>query len=132
MRLVEIFFQHITHASRLVHRLSFLTALLEGPNSPRYPATSILHAICAIASVHSHEIPGKPMPDLKYQPVFCPFVRVEDLELEQGVSGGLEGSFGIQHAAMAKALMEFDTRIGARVLDAVRTTIILGWYYVSC
>ncbi len=72
------------------------------------------------------------MPDLKYQPVFCPFVRVEDLELEQGVSGGLEGSFGIQHAAMAKALMEFDTRIGARVLDAVRTTIILGWYYVSC
>ena len=130
MRLVDLFFQHVTHASRLIHQPSFLRVLHEGPTSPRYPAASILHGICAIASVYASDIPARPMPNLACQAAFGAFVRVEDLELEQGLSGGHSGSFGIRHASMAKTLMEFDMRIGARILDAVRTSIILAWYYV--
>ncbi|KAF8325796.1 uncharacterized protein EI90DRAFT_3071770 [Cantharellus anzutake] len=129
LHLVDLFFHHVSRASRLIHRPSFLAALHEGPNSPRYPAPSLLHAICAIASIYSPDIPGKPLPDLKCRPAYDCFIPLEDLELEQGMSAGLSGSFGVEHASVSKALMEFDIRIGARLFDSARTMVVLCWYY---
>lgn len=70
-----------------------------------------------------------PLPDLKVRPAHEVFLTMEDLESEQGMGG--RGTFGAEQAAIARAVLEFDARVGKRLWDVTRATVILGWYHVS-
>ncbi|KAG8891634.1 hypothetical protein FRB99_003441, partial [Tulasnella sp. 403] len=51
--LVDTFFTCVPMATRVLHKPSFMTGLLESPTSLKFPLTPLLHAICAIASVYT-------------------------------------------------------------------------------
>lgn len=51
--LVDLFFTCCPNSRRVLHRPTFLSQLLEPTTSPHFPFVGILHAICAVAAVHS-------------------------------------------------------------------------------
>ncbi|KAG8727106.1 hypothetical protein FRC12_022802 [Ceratobasidium sp. 428] len=62
--LVEVFFNCHPHAHYLLHRPTFMVSLTLPPRSPKFPHISLLHAICAYASVFSYLVDSPPMPNL--------------------------------------------------------------------
>lgn len=156
--LLELFFDKVPFGDRLVHRPSFMASIRQNPpNSPAYPSSSLLHAICAIASVYSpiirhHLQSSRAEPHRSW---FEYFTHADEIELEAG--GGpsgignagasqsrsppnltpeesaerRRGIFGTEQASIGRVLALFDLRTGKRVLDTVRSMICLIWYYVS-
>ncbi|KAG8813066.1 hypothetical protein FRC19_002689 [Serendipita sp. 401] len=66
--LVEIFFTCHPHAQRLLHRPRFFASLTLPPTHPDFPSLSLLHAICALASLWSPLVEREGMPDLNERP----------------------------------------------------------------
>lgn len=128
--LVEVFFACVPHASHLIHRPSFLASLVEPPTSPNFPSTALLHAICAMASLHT-TVPGiRPIPEHRLHSMADIHIRPDHLEMEQGLASHKSGAFAAENAALARAMTEFDTRVGDKVLDTSRASVVLFWYYV--
>ncbi|KAF8306026.1 hypothetical protein DL93DRAFT_285265 [Clavulina sp. PMI_390] len=148
--LLDLFFSKVPFGDRLVHRPSFMAAVRQHPpSSPSYPSSSLLHAICAIASVYSpiieqHVRASRTEPGRSW---FEYFTHADEIELEapgaegagapggsgEGSPGGAarrkQGIFGTEQASIARVLALFDLRTGKRVFDTVRTMICLIWYY---
>lgn len=130
--LLDLFFEKVPFGERLVHRPSFMASLQYPPTSPLYPSTSLLHTMCAIASVYSPIIeqktsrlsPGRSMWN-EY------FTHADELKLEIGDVEDRRGTFGIEQASIGRGLTMFDLRTGQRLFDTVRALICLIWYYVS-
>jgi hypothetical protein len=53
---VQAFFKFNMHANRLFHAPTFLASLSLHPMDPRFPAVSVLHALCAVGSLYTAEI----------------------------------------------------------------------------
>lgn len=66
--LIQTFFGSHPHASRLLHRPTFMASLDHPPNHPNFPSLSLLHAICALASIWSPMVEQENMPDLRTRP----------------------------------------------------------------
>lgn len=58
--LIDIFFACHPHALYLVHRPTFMASLTFSPKSPAFPHLSLLHAICAYASIFSYRVQTPP------------------------------------------------------------------------
>ncbi|KAG9043658.1 hypothetical protein FS837_009293 [Tulasnella sp. UAMH 9824] len=58
--LVELFFNSVPMATRLIHRPTFMTNLQQIPTSPEFPHVALLHSICGIASLYSPIIRDPP------------------------------------------------------------------------
>lgn len=149
--LLELFFEKVPFGDRLVHRPSFMASLRYPPNSPPYPSSSLLHAMCAISSVYSPIIEQhvRVSRDEPHRSWFEYFTHADEIDLEAGGAGnGLGGSedggvspaakaakrrdvFGVEQASIGRVLALFDLRTGKRVLDTVRSMICLIWYYVG-
>ena len=66
--LIQTFFVSHPHASRLLHRPTFMASLDHPPNHPNFPSLSLLHAICALSSIWSPLVEQENMPDLRSRP----------------------------------------------------------------
>jgi hypothetical protein len=132
-RLINVFFTCVPFAACITHRPRFLQAIDEGnPLSPKYPSTAFLHAICAIASLHAHEIFSREKkPSFEKRPLFEIYVLNDELKKEQGLLEEMGISFGEEHASMSLALMQDDFGKGRKLLDALAACIIISRYKVS-
>lgn len=54
---VESFFACHMHATRLFHAPTFLASLDLLPTDPRFPHVAILHAMCAVGSLYTGNVP---------------------------------------------------------------------------
>ncbi|KAG8963640.1 hypothetical protein FRC05_004574 [Tulasnella sp. 425] len=142
--LVEIFFNSVPLASRLIHKPTFMVGLRQVPTSSEFPHVALLHAICGLASLYSPIIT-----DTKKDPywnsgsefnsaiVIRPYAR-------EGVQGkhyfpkslkdimdiGEEG-FGAAHIRWAAASMRLAVREGDRLLQLLQAAIVCTWYTYS-
>jgi hypothetical protein len=60
---VEVFFLFHTHAARLFHTGTFMACLALPPAHPKFPATPVLHAICALGSLYTAAVTSPPQLD---------------------------------------------------------------------
>ncbi|KAI0051666.1 hypothetical protein FA95DRAFT_1511617 [Auriscalpium vulgare] len=58
--LVEVFFAFHPHAGRLFHGPTFMASLSLPPSHPKFPPTSVLHAICAVGSLYTVAVSPTP------------------------------------------------------------------------
>ncbi|KAG8962912.1 hypothetical protein FRC03_003641 [Tulasnella sp. 419] len=58
--LIDTFFNCVPHATRVLHRPTFMSAMINHPSSPNFPHTAVLHAICAVASLYTPMITDQP------------------------------------------------------------------------
>lgn len=130
--LLDLFFEKVPFGDRLVHRPSFMASLQLVPTSPSYPSSSLLHTMCAIASVYSPIIEQKNTRTSPHRSWSEYFTHADELKLESGVFDDRRGTFGVEQASIGRVLMFFDIRTGQRLFDSVRAMICLIWYYVSC
>lgn len=94
--LVETFFASHPHANRLLHRPTFMASLQLPPTHQDFPALSLLHAICALASIWSPAVEHENMPDLQNRPAEEIFQEAERRRIrEQRAQLGLGASNGI-------------------------------------
>ncbi|KAG8963641.1 hypothetical protein FRC05_004575 [Tulasnella sp. 425] len=149
--LVEIFFNSVPLASRLIHKPTFMVKLRQVPTSPEFPHVALLHAICGLASLYSPIIADTKMdsktphwnphwnsgPEFNSAIVFRPYAR-------EGVQGkhyfpkslkdimdiGEEG-FGAAHIRWAAASMRLALREGDRLLQLLQAAIVCTWYTYS-
>ncbi|KAF7794076.1 hypothetical protein EIP86_005206 [Pleurotus ostreatoroseus] len=49
------------HAGRMFHGPTFLASLDLNPQDPRFPFSAILHAMCAVGSLYTADIPQPPI-----------------------------------------------------------------------
>jgi hypothetical protein len=61
LHLIDLFFTCHPHAHYLLHRPTFMASLTYPPRSPGFPQMSVLHAICAYASVFSPRVETPPI-----------------------------------------------------------------------
>ena len=58
---MHAYFAFHTHAGRLFHGPTFLAALELAPADPRFPFAAVLHAMCAVGSLYTADIPQAPI-----------------------------------------------------------------------
>jgi hypothetical protein len=58
---IDVFFACVPLATRLLHRPTFMASLSYHPASPFFPASTLLHAICAMASIYTTSAPPDPL-----------------------------------------------------------------------
>jgi len=135
--LLVLFFEKVPFGDRLVHRQSFMASLGQPSNSPYYPSASLLHTMCAIASIYSPAIELQVRRESPNRSWFEYFTHPDEIKLETGEAGGgghggtFGGTFGVEQASIGRVLALFDLRTGKRVFDTIRSMICLIWYYVS-
>lgn len=131
--LLDLFFEKVPFGDRLVHRPSFMASLRQSPASSSYPSASLLHTMCAIASIYSPVIAPQVRRDSPNRSWFEYFTHADEIKLESGQAEGQgrQGTFGVEQATIGRVLALFDLRTGKRVLDTIRSMICLIWYYVS-
>lgn len=104
--------------------------LRELPGTRKYPSTTVLHAVCAVASFFSPLI-EKVRPDLSIRQPYEVFVPVEVLEEEHSLATGSRIAFGLEQAVLTRAMIELDIRTGRQITTATTALMALCWYYVS-
>ncbi|KDQ05924.1 hypothetical protein BOTBODRAFT_71140 [Botryobasidium botryosum FD-172 SS1] len=119
--LVDTFFAHFPHVSRMFHHQTFLASLAQ-PGSPEFPSLTVLHGICALASLY---VPIEMLMDRA--------VRVgEALEVEDGMAQRVREMFGNRHAKYCERSQETCVELnGAKLLECVQATIMMGYYYFA-
>lgn len=137
--LVEIFFTCHPHANRLLHRPTFLASLRLPPQHQDFPSLSLLHAICALASLWSPAVEQEAMPDLHNRPAEEIFqeaerrkIREQRAQLGLGASSGNNRGdwFGEVHAKWSREEEEKNATEGTAVfqgLQCKRSTIIFTY-----
>ena len=125
---VDVFFSCLPHATRVVHKESFLQALSLPPTAGGFPETSILHAICAVASLFTSAVSAPPVASLsEHAPalVTAMFVthppKADDLFHEKyGQLESRDHSFGDMQAKYAKEAQEEATKVGEGVFAGLQ------------
>ncbi|KAF8480648.1 fungal-specific transcription factor domain-containing protein [Gautieria morchelliformis] len=120
--LVGVFFSSLPHASRVLHRESFLASLSLLPTASGFPETSILHAICAVASLFTSAVVPPPTPSLHEHQDEIFHEKLRRLESR-------DDSFGEMQAKYAKEAQEESTRVGEGLFTGLQSVVILSWYY---
>ncbi|KAF6766288.1 hypothetical protein DFP72DRAFT_866120 [Ephemerocybe angulata] len=113
--LVEVFFVFHPHASRLFHVPTFMSTLSLPASHPKFPATPILHGICAVGSLYTA---ADPFPD----EIFLERLRVKEQRPD---------SFAERHAKLAKEGAERMNTLGENLFQVFQANIILTWFYWS-
>ena len=65
---VQAFFAFHMHAGRLFHGPTFLASLDLHPSDPRFPFSTVLHAMCAVGSLYTADIPQPPIQPRSHYP----------------------------------------------------------------
>ncbi|KAG8851250.1 hypothetical protein FRB96_009453 [Tulasnella sp. 330] len=146
--LVEIFFSCVPHATRVLHRPTFMNQLLEHPNSTDFPAHVVLHAICAIASLYSPIVTdGNERnkwhvgPDTLFNSAIAaktwsfkdpsdrPPIKPEtDTSLNDRAKKLEQSGFGSKHADWCMDGWLEHARTGKRVVQLLQSQLIITWY----
>ncbi|KAG9047466.1 hypothetical protein FS837_002180 [Tulasnella sp. UAMH 9824] len=140
--LVDVFFDSVPLADRLIHKPTFMVGLRQVPTSPEFPHVALLHAICGLASLYSPVI-SDPKEDVLSQPpdfpskssAFYPILVLrpnakEGIQrkhyfpksLEDIIDLGEEG-FGAAHIRWAAASLRLAVLQGDRLLQLVQAAI---------
>ncbi|KAG8940390.1 hypothetical protein FRC04_005274 [Tulasnella sp. 424] len=140
--LVETFFASVPFAARLIHRPTFMTNLQQIPTSPDFPHVSLLHAICAIASLYSPVIRDPPAKNFdptngataSFDSAIL-YRKYENVRMNQyfprrleDVMGEDDNSFGESHVKWCGATLRMATQRGDRLIQLLEAAIIGCWY----
>lgn len=128
--LIDVFFSSVPLGNKILHRSAFLDRLTAPPNTLKYPATALLHAICAVASYVSPLVEVPKLPDLSTLIVYEAFVPQSVLEEEHSFVSGGSIAFSLEQAMLARATIETDVRTRRhRKFGTTTGLLILCWYY---
>ncbi|KAJ8521445.1 hypothetical protein ONZ45_g1856 [Pleurotus djamor] len=120
-----------------------MTSLSFAPDHPKFPSTTLLHAICAIGSLYTAAVTSPPLPDLNE-------VEPDELFLlRHRIKESRPDSFAEEHARLAKEFADRQESLGQdlfHVLQGLPSTIfaytiiptvwrlariVLTWFYWS-
>ncbi|KAJ7293679.1 hypothetical protein C8J57DRAFT_1162423 [Mycena rebaudengoi] len=121
--LVDVFFVFHPHASRVLHRSSFMTSLALPPSHPKFPATPILHAICAISALYTAAVTSPPLPnfaEVEADEIFSARDRIRETRPD---------SFAEEQAKLARDTADHLLTLGERLFDVSQARVILNWFY---
>ncbi|KZT05881.1 uncharacterized protein LAESUDRAFT_726455 [Laetiporus sulphureus 93-53] len=121
--LVDAFFSYHPDATRLFHQSTFLASLTLPPTHPRFPAASVLHAICAVGSMYTAALPR---PHIPTSPDFSPYDIFPD---KYKLSEGVPDTFSEMQAKYAKEALEAAMDVGKELFQNVQALILLSWWY---
>ncbi|KAI0691861.1 hypothetical protein BC835DRAFT_1359567 [Cytidiella melzeri] len=132
--LVHAFFAFCTHAGRLFHGPTFLSSLDLPPTDTRFPFTGVLHAMCAVGSLYTADIPQPSVHDRMSFATRCngSFFSVEELfsgkwrQYDQRPD-----SFAEQQAKLARLATELAIDRGEHLRECMQAQIILTWFYLT-
>ncbi|KAG9100135.1 hypothetical protein FRC06_004493 [Ceratobasidium sp. 370] len=104
--LIDVFFNCYPHAHYLLHRPTFMASLTFSPKSPAFPHASLLHSICAYASV------------------FSPRVETPPADIRGGVfpdgNSKVEDSFAEKHVRWSRQARDEATSVGASLIECTQ------------
>jgi hypothetical protein len=120
--LVEMFFGCYAHAHYLLHRPSFMASLALSPKSPKFPHVSLLHAICAYASMFSYLVDSPPMPNLDKTRGDVIFGD------RRNVGGSTMETFADRHARWSKETRDEATALGFNLLECTQCRLHYIYY----
>ncbi|KAI0684542.1 hypothetical protein BC835DRAFT_1422219 [Cytidiella melzeri] len=123
-KVITAFFTFHVHACRLFHAPTFLASLDLHPLDPRFPTVAVLHAICAIGSTFTAELPPPTVhDDLDEFPYTNIHGRWRELAKQTN-------PFGKHHAKLAeRAIVRFfDT--GDHLIAEMQTNVLLCLFYM--
>ncbi|KAJ7619127.1 hypothetical protein DFH06DRAFT_1235416 [Mycena polygramma] len=123
--LVEVFFVFHPHANRVLHYPSFMASLMLTPSHPKFPATPILHAICALGSLYTVAVAPPPLPN------FSEVALDEIFSARHRLREGRPDSFAEEQAKYARETADQLESVGDRLFELTQARTILGWYYWS-
>lgn len=124
--LIETFFLCHPHANRLLHRPTFMASLRLQPTHADFPALSLLHAICALASLWSPAVEQEDMPDLLHRPAEEIFQgaerkKVGDQRAQLGLGTNARGDwFGEMHAKFSREEEDKNATEGTKVFQGLQ------------
>lgn len=133
--LVETFFVSHPHARRLLHKPTFMATLTLPPNHQDFPSLSLLHAICALASLWSPAVEKESMPDLTNRPAEEIYhekerrkIREERAKLGLGVNNSdTRGDwFGEIHARWSREEEERNAAEGISVFQGLQCAYLIS------
>lgn len=114
--LIELFFNCYPHAHHLLHRPTFMASLMYPPKSPAFPHVSLLHSICAYASVFSPRVETPPI-DIKGG-VFPDGNRKTDSD-----------SFAEKHVRFSRQARDEATSVGSNLIECTQSLVVMVGYY---
>ncbi|PSR81917.1 hypothetical protein PHLCEN_2v6212 [Hermanssonia centrifuga] len=120
--LINAFFTHHIHASRLFHPSSFFGSLDLHPTDPKFPCSAVLHAMCAVGSIYTALVPTNNISDSYAFDV----MTGERRPGKQRIT-----SFGELQAKFSKACIEDGLDRGENLFECTQAQIILTWFYLS-
>ncbi|QRV76597.1 Fungal specific transcription factor domain [Ceratobasidium sp. AG-Ba] len=115
--LIDVFFNCYPHAHYLLHRPTFMASLTFPPKSPAFPHSSLLHSICAYASVFSPRVETPP-PSSKGA-----------LFPEQPGDLSIENSFAEKHVRWSRQARDEATSMGSNLIECTQSLIVMVGYY---
>ncbi|KAG8857248.1 hypothetical protein FRB96_005923 [Tulasnella sp. 330] len=138
--LAETVFNAVPLATRIIHRPTFMASLALSPSSPAFPHASVLHAICALASL--------------YTPIVADMDKIDlgdgmgSVVLNAGVfqrsSHEARGpfhspdhdndqpfNFAASHARWSREASQKALRRGEAVIEQVQSAILVTWFHHS-
>ncbi|PCH33848.1 hypothetical protein WOLCODRAFT_94323 [Wolfiporia cocos MD-104 SS10] len=120
--LVDAFFIYHPDANRMFHQPTFLSTLTLPPTHPNFPITALLHAICAVGSMYTAELPRPLNPT---SPEFSPYDIFPD---KYKAREGIEESFSESQAKFAKMSLDAAMDESKELFQNVQALILLSWW----
>ncbi|KAG8763820.1 hypothetical protein FRC11_011891 [Ceratobasidium sp. 423] len=117
--LVDIFFTCYPLAHYLLHRPTFMASLLLPPRSPAFPHSSLLHAICAYASIFSFRVHT---PSLAPEGGVFPRMNPEAIR-------DRDNSFAEKHVRWSRQARDDATSIGSNLIECTQSLVVMVGYY---
>lgn len=117
--LIDLFFTCHPHAHYLLHRPTFMASLTFPPKSPAFPHSSLLHAICAYASVFSYRV---------HTPAIDPQGGVFP-DRNSNENRELDNSFAEKHVRWSRQARDDATSIGNNLIECTQSLVIMVGYY---
>ncbi|CAE6411939.1 unnamed protein product [Rhizoctonia solani] len=120
--LIEVFFTCYPLAHYLLHRPTFMASLLLPPRSPAFPHSSLLHAICAYASIFSSRVHTPSI-----GPEMGPFSTMDAEAIRER-----DNSFAEKHVRWSRQARDDATSIGNNLLECTQSLVVMvGYYHVT-
>ncbi|CAE6458019.1 unnamed protein product [Rhizoctonia solani] len=117
--LVDVFFTCYPLAHYLLHRPTFMASLLLPPRSPAFPHSSLLHAICAYASIFSFRV---------HTPTLAPEAGVFPRMDPQAIRDR-DNSFAEKHVRWSRQARDDATSIGSNLIECTQSLVVMVGYY---
>ncbi|CUA76885.1 Glutamate-ammonia-ligase adenylyltransferase [Rhizoctonia solani] len=117
--LIDVFFTCYPLAHYLLHRPTFMASLLLPPRSPAFPHSSLLHAICAYASIFSFRVHTP-----SFVPESGPFPRIDPEVLRDR-----DNSFAEKHVRWSRQARDDATSVGSNLIECTQSLVIMVGYY---